>query len=291
MRRSKSLAAVFAVLALLSTACGDDSDDAAEEAQGTNEPAGTALTVVATDYAFDAPETVGGGTVEMTLDNQGQEAHFAGLARVNDGATYEQVAAAMSAPPSDAPPSGPPPFTELAGVASLDPGKSSKVSFSLQEGTYALFCFIPSPDGVPHAAKGMVKKLEVTESAGNGNLPETEAAYVGKDFAYPDAPTELPAGEVTVGFNNSGEQLHEINLVQLSDGKAPGDVVSWFGKPAGPPPMQSLGGVAIAPGSSGTATFNLEAGQSYAVICAIPDVKSDFAPHVTKGMISPVTAA
>lgn len=56
--------------------------------------------------------------------------------------------------------------------------------------------------------------------------------------------------------------------------------------------MRSLGGVAVKPGEEGTTTLELTAGTTYAFVCAIPDTRGDFAPHVTKGMFTqPFTAS
>ncbi len=89
-----------------------------------------------------------------------------------------------------------------------------------------------------------------------------------------------------VGLRNDGKQLHEINLVELAPGKTVDDVVKWYRQPAGPPPMASLGGVAVKPGEEGVTTLELKSGSTYAFVCAIPDVLGDFAPHVTKGMVT-----
>lgn len=151
---------------------------------------------------------------------------------------------------------------------------------NLPAGIYALFCVIPSPDGLSHAHKGMVKKLTVT--AGNaGGVPEA----VGTTFGLSQAP-QLNPGTNVVGLRNDGKKLHEINLVELAPGKTADDVVKWYRQPAGPPPMASLGGVAVKPGEEDVTTLEFKSGCTYAFVCAIPDVLGDFAPHVPKGMVT-----
>ncbi len=155
---------------------------------------------------------------------------------------------------------------------------------NLPAGTYALFCLIPSPDGVSHAHKGIVKRLTVT--AGNaGALPEAVGTVVGTDFGLSQVP-QLKPGTNVVGLRNDGKQLHEINLVELAPGKTVDDVVKWYRQPGGPPPMASLGGVAVKPGEEGVTTLELKKGSTYAFVCAIPDVLGDLAPHITKGMFT-----
>ena len=281
-RAPRSVAAVLLALSVTVLAACGGGTESPSEAAARSQP--TKLTIAATDYGFDAPDTITGGTVEISFTNTGKEPHFAGVAAVRPGKTFEDVQAALTAPASSPPPPGPPPFEDVAGIATADPGRSSKATLNLPAGTYALFCQIPSPDGVSHAHKGMVRKLTVT--AGQpGALPAAAGTVVGTDFGLSQAP-QLQAGTNVVGLRNDGRQLHEINLVELPPGRTVDDVVRWYRQPAGPPPMASLGGVAVKPGEQGVTSIELKSGSTYAFICAIPDVLGDFVPHVAKGMFS-----
>ncbi len=279
MRRLKVVLAT-GLLLMAATACGDDNDKD-DAATGDTAAEVTAIDVTATDYAFAVPASIKGGTVEMNYKNNGKEPHFAAFAKINDGKTFADAKAVLTAP-ADTPASGPPPFVEWAGSPTADPGGSGKMTFDLPAGTYALFCSIPAADGVAHAAKGMV--TEVTVSAGEtAEQPEAVGTITAADFSL-SAPPDLEAGTNVIGFKNDGKQLHEINLIELSAGKTVDDVAAWFKAPAGPPPNKSLSGVAVAPGQTGTATVKLTKGSTYAFICVIPDVLSDFTPHLFKGM-------
>ncbi len=242
------------------------------------------VNLVADDYSFDSPATISGGVVEFSYTNRGKEPHFAGLARVAPGKSFEDVKAVMTAPTSAVPPAGPPPFEDFAGIPTADPGAGGKMTLNLPAGKYAFFCLIPSPDGVSHAAKGMMKELSVSEGTA-GSLPKSDVTVVAKDFVFDRVPV-AKAGDNIVRLRNEGQQLHEINLVELIPGKTVDDVVAWNSRPSGPPPMRSLAGAAIGPGDEATATMNLRAGRTYAFICAILDVRGDFAPHLTKGMFT-----
>lgn len=285
--RKTGLAIGLVALVITASACGDNGGNGDE--QGADTPAAetepTAVEIQGTDYAFVVPASIEAGTLDVTFTNSGQEPHFAGIGKVADGRTFEDVRAALSSPASSGPaPSGPPPFEDYAGVPVVDPGLTSRAVFELEPGEYALYCLLPSRDGQSHAQKGMVQPLTVTDGDGDGGeLPETQSTVVGSDFAFDTTP-QLTAGENRIQFRNEGDQLHEINLIKLGDGKTVDDVVSWFQEQNGPPPAQSLGGVAVRPGAEGVGYFDVEAGSTYAVICAIPDVKTDFTPHVAKGM-------
>jgi hypothetical protein len=81
--------------------------------------------------------------------------------------------------------------------------------------------------------------LTVTEGGAAGEVPDAVSTVTAQDFAL-SAPSGLTAGPNVVAITNQGKQLHEINLVEVADGKTIQDVVAWFGSPAGPPPMRSL---------------------------------------------------
>lgn len=274
--------------------CGDDGSPSSapspDEGNGaTSQEAPTRVNIAALDYSFEAPETITGGVVEFAFTNRGKEPHFFGLAKIPEGGSFEQVKAALTAPPPTAagpgaPPAGPPPFEDFAGIATSDPGVGGQVSFNLPAGDFVFYCLIPSPDGVSHAVKGMIKELEVSEGE-EGTVAETdsELSFTGTDFAF-DKDLEAQAGDNVFKLRNEGNQLHEVNLIEVSEGKTMDDVIAWHRQMSGPPPLRFLGGVAIKPGEDATTTLELEGGKSYAFICAIPDVLGDFAPHVTKGM-------
>ena len=289
MRRTGTALAVLVVMIGTLGGCGsDDEPEAAPAADesttsSTSDLAAGPVEVSAQEYAFTAPATIEGGLVEMSLTNTGKEAHFAGLAKVAEGKTFNDVKAVLTAPPSDTPPAGPPPFEEYAGVATLNPGGKGNGTFNLPAGSYALFCALPAPDGVPHAAKGMIAPLTVTEGMAAA-LPEAATTMTATDFSLAGSPP-TKAGTTVVRIHNQGKQLHEVNLVELMPDQKIADVAAWFKQPAGPPPMGFLSGVAVKPGEEGTSSFELKAGSNYAFICAVPDsLSGDFVPHINKGM-------
>ncbi|MDP9006074.1 MAG: hypothetical protein M3N15_04050 [Actinomycetota bacterium] len=283
-------------------ACGDDggggggeasapttAPTTATEEQPTVEAPATEVAITARDYSFDMPATFDGGLTTLTFTNAGAEPHLAVFATIAPGKTFDEVTAAITAPPSPEPPAGPPPFTELAGFPTADPGVDRTISLKLPAGDYAVFCPLPSPDGTSHAAKGMVSQVTIAEGI-DGELPASVGTVEAVDFAFANVPA-LEAGTNVVRLSNRGRQIHEINLVELGPATTIDEVVAWFKEPTGPPPMRSLSGVAVSPGTEGTAEFELEPGSNYAFICAIPDFLGDFQPHVTKGMFTtPFTA-
>jgi plastocyanin len=245
------------------------------------------LEIEASDFAFEAPAETGAGPTRVTVNNTGQEEHQAQIVRLNEGNTFEDLTAALQGPDPTAAFAL---FTFSGGPTGVVPGASVATTVDLQPGTHAFLCFIESPDGVPHLAKGMVGQLEVTGTSAGGTLPAGDAEVTLQDMAYVGLTTLTP-GEHTVAVTNDGPQPHEATLVKLNEGTTAEQVVQFFTStepPSGPPPWTSAGGIAaIATDTSATMEVNVEAGE-YAFICFVPDPASG-RPHAALGMVGGVT--
>ncbi len=112
--------------------------------------------VAGIDYGFEgADEPIEAGEVVLKLTNNGNEPHEANVLQLAEGATVESVAAWFQAP------EGPPPFANVGGAQGVMPGASTLATMDLDAGNYALICFIPNAEGVPHAFLGMAKPFTV----------------------------------------------------------------------------------------------------------------------------------
>jgi hypothetical protein len=264
------------------------SPSASPAAAASPGPAGQQVAIDATDFAFGLPDTIAGGLVTLRLRNTGREPHHAQLLRLNPNVTIEQFMAALA--------QGPVPALQLAslegGPAAVDPGGMSEVTLDLKEGQYVVACFIESPDGVPHLAKGMVRPIRVTAPAAGGTPPVAALTVTLKDFSF-ETPATVPAGRSTVRVTNAGPQPHEMAVVRIASGKALADVLGFLNAapgtaPSGPPPFSSVGGMqGLGQGGAGFATLDLQPGD-YAFVCQIPDPSSG-QPHSALGMATMVT--
>jgi uncharacterized cupredoxin-like copper-binding protein len=218
------------------------------------------------------------------MKNVGKELHIAALSKINPGKTFADATKDLQSPTPPAAPAS----TELGGIASTSPGLSGNVTVELEPGTYYFACFIPSADGAPHVAKGMIQPFEVTDSKAAPAAAEAAAGkVVAKDFSY-TTDYKAKAGEQVIELTNNGGQGHEITLVEFAAGKGPADLQAYFAKPEGPPPATFYGGPAVAKGASATwRTPALVAGKSYLFMCLIPD-PADGVPHAAKGMVLPI---
>lgn len=241
------------------------------------------LTVTATDYAFDAPASIPAGYTTIRMVSNGKEVHQAALVRLEQGKSFADFQAALKQ-------AGPQPawVVDAGGPNPPMPNGTSEATEYLAPGTYAIVCFVPSPDGTPHVAKGMVRELTVTpSSAARAPAPNADASVALADYGF-TAAGPLTAGHHLIRVTNSGPQPHELVLVHLQPGKTGAQFAQWVNGMKGPPPGALEGGVAaIAPGDTAYFPADLAAG-NYAFVCFVPDSK-DGKPHVMHGMVKDFT--
>ncbi len=241
------------------------------------------MTINAYEYKFDAPDQVRSGLTTVHLVDNGAEIHHVAFVKLNDGKTigdYQQALSAKGPPPSWA--------IDHGGVNAPRPGGAmASATQMLEPGNYVLICFIPSPDGMPHFAKGMMRPLVVTADSGAvATAPAADIVMTLNDYTFtPSKP--ITRGVHTIRLENAAGQSHEIQLVRLAPGKKAADFLAWVEKLVGPPPAEPIGGVpAIAHGASAYFTADFPPGD-YAFICFLPDPK-DGKPHYAHGMVRQV---
>jgi plastocyanin len=255
----------------------------AERASGDAPTA--SVTITAKDYAFAAPASIRAGVTTLHLTNEGTELHHAQLIKLEQGKTVEDLAQAFKN-------SGPPPswVKFVGGPNAVAPGGKANATAVLAPGRYAYVCFVFGPDGVIHAAKGMMTPFEVTgdSSAARAELPAASATIRMADYTF-ESSRPLTAGRHTIRVENAGPQPHELALLRLAPGKTVEDFAHWAeGGMKGPPPAEPLGGVALLDkGASGNFTTDLAKG-NYGLICFVPDAK-DGKPHLAHGMMKTFT--
>lgn len=288
-RSLRTLSLAIGVTAVLIVACGESTTSSTTTTKGTSGgDEESTLTIGAADFEFDLPETFTPGWTTVTMDNSGDEPHQANIFRMNDGVTKEQIEAAMQDTTGAA---LIPLVAPVGGPNTVSPGESQTVVVDLTEGEYVIMCFTPSPDGVPHIAKGMVAYMTVSGTRRDTEPPASDGTITMSDFKF-----ELPdgfAGKGTFEVKNDGPQLHELTLMKLESGKTMQDVEAYLNTPAGtpppdPPPVTDAGGIsAMAPDTTAYVDLDLESGD-YVAICFIPDSASG-APHFAEGMIQEFT--
>jgi uncharacterized cupredoxin-like copper-binding protein len=238
------------------------------------------VTIVATEYAFQAPDSIRAGVVDLHLVDRGRLPHQAWLMRLDDGKTMQDFRDARSFEPW---------MVDVGGPNAVRPGSSATATLLLSPGNYVLICLMVDAKGRTHLALGMKRALRVV-----GPAPAPDAALPAADdsvrltnysflLAHP-----LAAGRHRLLVRNVADQPHELALVRLASGKGPFDFAKWSEKQQGPPPGQWFGGVTgLSPGQEAEAEVDLRPGR-YAFICFLSDAK-DGKPHFEHGMVSEFT--
>ena len=266
MRNDRAARAGLAAVAVMLGACR------------STPPGPNVVTVTAHDFAFEAPAEIPAGLTTFRLVNTGPSLHHLQLIKLEDGKTADDYIAALKA-------GGPPPrWASLQGGPNPpEPGSSASATVELEPGSYAMICFVPGADGIPHLFKGMTHPFKVTGAAATG-VAEPKADLVMKlvDFDF-QLSTPLTAGRHTIRIENAGTQPHEVAFIRLQPGKTPADFGAWGEKPVGPAPGSLEGGVSgIMPGAHAWAEVDLPPGD-YALMCFFPDA-TDGKPHFVHGM-------
>ncbi|HYW49115.1 MAG TPA: hypothetical protein VE861_00845 [Gemmatimonadaceae bacterium] len=287
------LAATLAACAKTDAAPATDSTapaaaSASARAGAASTVAPTLVNIVASDYAYEAPDTITAGLVTLQLVNKGPEMHHVQLFRLTGGKTFADLAAGMKSMKPDAPL---PPWMELlAGPNVPGSAEGQQVTQELAPGAYALVCVIPDSKGVPHFALGMMRPLTVISATGpTATVPTADVQVTMSDYAWDVTPV-ITAGKHVVRLENTAAQPHEMLLVKLEKGKTAADFVQWTQTMMGPPPAAPMGGTSgMQKGTVAYVPVDLPAGE-YAMICFLPDAK-DGKPHIAHGMVKQFTVS
>ena len=262
----------------------------------------TLVSLAATEYAFEAPDTIPAGWVTLQLANKGGEVHYGHIVQLELGKTPKEMvdAYAEAIRTSAARPKW---VKRFGGPGGTAPGGSSSVTQYLEPGNYVWICPVEDDKGHPHFAKGEFKPFVVRaadpDAADRAAAPQASAVVRLEDFSFAvDAP--LRAGRHTIRVENAGVEPHDLVLMKLAPGKTVEDVRTWMnperarraenaGDPG--PSLESLGSLAggiaaIRPTMEVFFEANLTPGE-YVLICmaTAPDGRS----HIEHGMIQHLT--
>jgi len=285
-RVSLIVAAITLVSCRSDKPAGDSATTSAAPPSAETTAAGEAnvVKVTASDYSFDAPAEIPAGLTAIHLVNKGPSLHHIQLMKLADGKTLDDFLAALK---GDHAPTW---VTPAGGPAPPEVGGTSVSIEALEPGNYALICFIPAADGMPHVVKGMSRALKVVgPSRAAAAEPQADIVVGLVDYDF-QLSKPLTAGKHTIRVDNGGQQPHEVAIVRLNPGKVPTDFVAWGMKPVGPPPGTIHGGLSgIMPGTHSFIEVDLPPGE-YGLICFLPDAK-DGKPHFEHGMVKQTTVA
>jgi ketosteroid isomerase-like protein len=131
---------------------------------------GTALVdLMLKEFAFiyDA-DAVASGDFAFKVTNNGTQEHEVLLVQLPGEISTPDLVDAIA----NSDENSPPPFEDFGFLGVFEPGttRTAALAHPLDEGYYALVCFLPDTDGVPHAFKGMVSEFTVGSPAATGPI-------------------------------------------------------------------------------------------------------------------------
>ena len=259
------------------------------------------VSLTASEYSVQAPDTIPAGWTTLRLHNNGKEIHYGHIVRLDSRKTVRDLVDAYAEAIRT---SGPRPkwVTRFGGPGGTYPGDSSSVTQYLEPGSYVWICPVEDESGNPHFGKGEVKPFVVGAAdpivADRGAAPKADVVIRLMDFSFA-VDTPLTAGRHTIRVENSGVEPHDLVLMKLAPGKTVEDIQAWLNPERArradaaknPPPFESLGtgagGIAaIAPGMQSFFETDFTPGD-YAMLCmaTAPDGRS----HIEHGMIRQLT--
>jgi hypothetical protein len=279
---------------LLVGACGGGGD--------TTEAAGDeafALSIQTIDYAFqNVPAEIPAGLVELTLDNQGAVAHEFALVEIGDTALDQFIIDFPAVLEGG-------PFPDYAGAAmapiEVVGGESGTSTFTVGEGSYAVFCTLTGDasvapaegeeegQGALHMTLGMAQTIVVGTGDADAALPEADGTVTATDYAFA---TDVSAGDTVINFINDGpDQIHFAGVSVFPEGTTAEDGEAAFAALlAAPPDAPPPEGVPLPEdvAFSGIASDGLgiqfempggfESGRTYIFVCFISD-RAGGPPH------------
>ena len=139
--------------------CKRGSDQAEKPAAGA-EKVPVVATKKGTKYVFEFDTSLSAGKTAFVMTNKGKESHFMAIAEFSGPGAVKKAIAAEAKGDSKAADR----FIvneEVGGSEDAAPGKTAVANVNLKPGTYGMMCFIPGPDGKPHAFNGMAVEFEV----------------------------------------------------------------------------------------------------------------------------------
>ncbi len=238
----------------------------------------------ASDEAIEFPEEVPAGLVNVTFENNRTEAVYSPvIARLNEGITMVDILAAEE--------------TEdeldtllmvtLYGGSVIAAGESLSYVTELIPGDYVLFDACEDCDD-----EELIPFVAVEGETMEQDAPEADITLAMVDFAF-GVPSHIPAGPQVWNIQNFGEQWHHAIILGVDEDTTTSDVrdilMSFDPESAERLPyVPVFDWLPTDPDMQSWVTIDLEPG-TYAVACFLPDLNSDFAPHMAHGMVQVFT--
>lgn len=245
-----------------------------------------AMTILAEDYALDAPDQIPSGWNKIVYENKGQEPHLLTIARLPDGLTFDDYATDLVPPFNNAwyairdqgmsqddavaqllaeLPEWFADYRYMGGSGLISPGKTNTITVDLEPGAYVLECYVKTEDGEIHAIEGMARELLVTNGKSATKEPEADTEITLSNYEM-KFDGELSPGRRTIAVHVQDQPEaalgHNVHVVRIDAETDVDELIRWMNwyKPGGmlpPTPAEFVGGMQLLP-TGGTGYFTLD---------------------------------
>jgi uncharacterized cupredoxin-like copper-binding protein len=280
-------------------ACGDDDDDdaagtdAEATEEGTESAAPPEVTITATEtgdgsYAFEIPDDVPGGVVQLSVVSAegNAEPHDFQLTQIEEGGSMEELLTQLSS--EDAPIPG---WIETAtGVGTVAPGQTGTAFVELEPNAEYVFFCTEAGDSGGHADHGMTGTFTTGDDSG-AELPEASATVTASEYAFDVE--GIVAGANTIEFVNDGQMIHHVGFIPIVGDATLDEIKAAFeaeDESAEPPVDFEHAVFSAVAGKGDRIVFDADlAAGRYLLICFMPDLGTAGPPHALKGMFQELT--
>lgn len=184
------------------------------------------MVITATDFAFSGmPAHVAAGWVTIRMVNHGRELHMFATFNVPHGYTVAGVTDSVlhgGRLPDD--------VREWGGPNAVAPGDTGTVTMNLPAGDYVIGCFVESPDGKTHFAKGMISALHVAAPSSGAVAPASAHLITLTTYGIAMTGPAVRPGVDTLRVRNIAKERHDLVVLRVHPGHSVADALAWFSK-------------------------------------------------------------
>lgn len=243
------------------------------------------LEIVATDFAFEAPDAIPSGWHTIKFTNTGSEPHMLLFHRLPEGITFQDFAIDVWRPLDEVwqeTKEQEKEFMQLGGIGLpswfnaaeqwmggggiLSGGHSTVLTLYLEPGIYTMECYVKTEDGEFHAMEGMLRELIVTNQRSEKIPPEADIKITLTNTSM-SMEGDIKAGHNLFEVHLAEGSNHNVHVARLDMDTDINEVLDWmdWSKLEGlwpAEPAEFVGGLNILPkGGTGYFTLDLEPGR------------------------------
>ncbi len=183
------------------------------------------IVITAHDYAYTGmPARVPAGWLTLKMVNGGHELHMLAIAHVPRGFTAASLIDSLIHNRYI------PPISEVGGPNVISSGNSAVVTVFAPAGEYVYGCFVISPDGKLHVAKGMFGSFTAVAGKDVGARPSSDESVTLTTYRVA-APATITRGTHTILVHDGATERHDMAILRIKPGHSVAEALKWLDHP------------------------------------------------------------